>query len=98
MTQAQAIGVIALTEQNTVLARGGTTPLHPPGMEGFYYPRGDDPPATPRYGGALPLHSLPTGGRRQERAPLRPPALWLRLRPCGCCEQALHSPQRLGAG
>src|ERR1700743_3820192 len=35
MTQAQAIGVIALTEQNALLAaRGGATPLHPPRMGG----------------------------------------------------------------
>ena len=70
MTQAQAIGVIALTEQNTVLFAGGR------------------PPCTPRHGGALPLHSLPTGGHRKRRTPLRPPALWLRLGPCGCCRSS----------
>lgn len=30
-------------------------------------PAGGRPPCTSRYGGALPLHSLPTGGRRRRR-------------------------------
>jgi hypothetical protein len=56
MTQAQAVGVIALTEQNIVLSKA------------LYCPRGDDPPAPPDHGRASPLHSLPTGGRRKKRA------------------------------
>jgi hypothetical protein len=88
MTQAQAIGVIALTEQNTVLFAGGRPPCTP-GMEGLYpsmaSPREDaaEDTATP----ALWLGLEPCGCCRQAlRSPPRL-ALWLRLRPRGCCRR-----------
>ena len=57
MTQAQAIGVIALTEQKTVLFAGGLCFL-----------RGGDPPAPPDYGGLRAPHT-PCGGDGAKTAP-----------------------------
>jgi ribonuclease HI len=62
----------------TVLACGGTTPLHPPD-----------------HGGASPPHSPP---REDTAKTAVPPALWLGLKPCGCCREALHNPQRPHCG
>jgi hypothetical protein len=81
MTQAQAIGVIALTERNTVLLRGTVLPA------------GGRPPCTPRVAGASPPHRPP---REDGAKTAPPPALWLMLKPCGCCRKALHRPQLLG--
>jgi hypothetical protein len=66
----------------TRLSCGGDDPPAP------CSPRWDDPPATPRHGGASAPHNPPTGGRRKWRAPLRPPARWLRLRTCGAVGRA----------
>jgi hypothetical protein len=64
----------------TRLSRGRTTPLHPAPAVGR-------PPCTPGMGGLGPPIT-PTGGRRKRRAPLRPPARWLSLRPCGAVGRA----------
>ena len=89
MTQAQAIGVIALTEQNTVLASGGMTPPRTPPIMG-----GLRPPIAP-HGGTRRNRSPPAlwpglkpGGCCQQ-ATSNPvacgsAALWPGVKPCGC--------------
>jgi len=73
MTKAQAFGVIALTEQNTVLARGGTTPLHPAARGGT------TPLHPPAWEGLAPPYP-PHGGTppkpRRPRAVVRVKARW----------------------
>ena len=93
MTQAQAIGVIALTEQIVLCGRPpafcrprGDDPPAP------FCPRGDDPPAPPGHGGLRAPHA-PAVGDGAEIAP--PPTRWPRFRRCGWCSKAAHRPRRL---
>ena len=74
MTQAQAIGVIALTEQNvlSLLLAGGTTPLHPPVTGGCA------PPVPPAVGTAPKARRSHTVA--EVKAPWRPRQAALRPR------------------
>jgi ribonuclease HI len=62
--RADELARLGITETLAVLARGGTTPLHPPIMEGL-----------------RPSIASP---REDAAKTAAPPALWLRLGPCGC--------------
>ena len=89
MTQAQAIGVIALTEQNTVLASGGMTPPRTPPIMGglrppIAPPRGDSPkPLAPRAVAGVKAWWLLSAGDRNPVA-CGSAALWPGVKPCGC--------------
>ena len=58
-------------------------------------PRGTTARRPPEHGRASPPIAPPREDGAKGQPPLRPPALWLRLRPGGWCRQALHNPQRL---